>query len=331
MTQLSVWPKPLLLMGVFVITIVLVFYPFPQQSLATSTISEQNLFVKSNSSQTVPPPLRIVEDTVLKGNRVPGTVQPQTLGSVSSKSSPDEIIEYEVKSGESLWSIAEKFDISLNTILWTNGLTENSTVQPGQKLTILPVSGLLYSVNPGDTISELSQTYGVDPEEIVRYNHLENEEDIYAGDLLILPHAERPASVPAARQTQIADSYFINPVQGVITQGPHGYGNGAVDIANDCGRPVVAAAGGTVRRAGTLRIAGNTVTILHDNGVVTLYGHLSTIAVSPGQRVNTGDIIGYVGNTGYTLGPTGCHVHFAVRGAYNFLSKYPEGTTVNWE
>jgi murein DD-endopeptidase MepM/ murein hydrolase activator NlpD len=69
-------------------------------------------------------------------------------------------------------------------------------------------------------------------------------------------------------------------------------------------------------RAGKIVIAGwqggygNAVVIDHGGGMATLYGHQSRIAVSEGQQVNAGDVIGYVGSTGMSTGP---HLHFEVR------------------
>jgi len=316
--------------GVLLFCFILVGHSQPQHEETTYRIPEQSLFVKSQLSKNVPPPLRIVGDSVLEGNRVPNPVEPETLASVDTEPDREELIKYKVKKGDNLTKIANKFDLSVETLLWANDLSQNSTINPGQNLIILPVDGVLYSVRSGDTLSSIAQTYKTEIEKVVDYNNLQNESDIYAGDLLILPEAEMPQSVPAAVHTPLAESYFIYPCQGTISQEAHGYLNNAVDIAKGCGSPVVAAAGGTVRRAGTIRIGGNRVTVLHPNGAITYYGHLSTIAVSPGQEVNAGDIIGYIGNTGYTLGPTGCHLHFAVRGANNFLKKYSTGAKLSW-
>ena len=125
----------------------------------------------------------------------------------------------------------------------------------------------------------------------------------------------------------IADSYFIYPCEGIISQGLHPLN--AIDIANECGSLVVAPAGGTVLRvkSGWNMGAGNYLTISHPNGVVTVYYHLSIIKVESGQLVNAGDIIGFMGNTGRA---TGCHLHFEVRNAQNFLSKYSLGTLLKW-
>lgn len=83
-----------------------------------------------------------------------------------------------------------------------------------------------------------------------------------------------------------------------------------IDIGAPSGTRIVAAGSGTVIAAGyTSGGYGNKTMIDHGNGVVTLYGHQSRIAVHTGQRVRAGDTIGYVGSTGFSTGP---HLHFGV-------------------
>ncbi|MBU0476443.1 M23 family metallopeptidase, partial [Patescibacteria group bacterium] len=64
-------------------------------------------------------------------------------------------------------------------------------------------------------------------------------------------------------------------------------------------------------------------TIIHPNGVVTLYSHLQSISVKAGEKVSQGQGIGLIGHTGQTIpsGPQGCHLHFEVRGAENPFAK----------
>jgi murein DD-endopeptidase MepM/ murein hydrolase activator NlpD len=83
-----------------------------------------------------------------------------------------------------------------------------------------------------------------------------------------------------------------------------------LDIAGSAGAPVLAAGGGTVIFAGPDSVFGNLVRIDHGNGYVTVYGHNSRLAVSMGQKVNRGQTIAYVGNTGISSAP---HLHFEVR------------------
>ena len=69
----------------------------------------------------------------------------------------------------------------------------------------------------------------------------------------------------------------------------------------------MAADSGTVAVATYSSSYGNYVTIYHSNGDYTLYAHMSSLAVTAGQNVTQGDVIGYVGSTGWATGP---HLHF---------------------
>ena len=83
-----------------------------------------------------------------------------------------------------------------------------------------------------------------------------------------------------------------------------------IDIWAPAGTPIHAAASGTVIWAGPRNGYGNAVIIDHGSGVGTVYAHQSAVAVSPGQSVGRGEVIGYVGQTGLAAGP---HLHFEVR------------------
>lgn len=90
-----------------------------------------------------------------------------------------------------------------------------------------------------------------------------------------------------------------------------GYAHRGIDIAsNGVHLPIYAAQDGTVIQAGWSRSYGNCIKISHGNGVVTLYAHLSKINVPVGTKVSKGDLIGIMGNTGYSFG---VHLHFEVQ------------------
>lgn len=109
------------------------------------------------------------------------------------------------------------------------------------------------------------------------------------------------------------------PVSGEITS-PYGYRvhpiwgttiyHSGIDIGVDEGTPVHAADGGVVVRSGWMGGYGYAVVIDHGNGLSTLYGHNSELAVDEGQSVAKGQVISYAGSTGNSTGP---HVHFEVR------------------
>ena len=83
-----------------------------------------------------------------------------------------------------------------------------------------------------------------------------------------------------------------------------------IDIAPGYGTPIEAAKDGVVAFAGWMSGYGNFVIIDHGGGFATAYGHQSRLAVSDGQVVSAGQVIGYVGSTGFSTGP---HLHFEIR------------------
>ena len=83
-----------------------------------------------------------------------------------------------------------------------------------------------------------------------------------------------------------------------------------IDIGAQAGAEVIAADSGTVAVATYSSSYGNYVTIYHSNGDYTLYAHMSSLTVTAGQNVTQGDVIGYVGSTGWASGP---HLHFEIR------------------
>jgi len=126
--------------------------------------------------------------------------------------------------------------------------------------------------------------------------------------------AIRAAQAKNSGPTQTpSNAGLIWPVQGPVTS-PFGWRWGrmheGIDIGAGYGTPIHAAAGGTVIYCGWEEGYGNFVVLDHGGNLATAYGHQSSIAVTCGQQVNQGDVIGYVGCTGHCFGP---HLHFEVR------------------
>lgn len=328
-------PEFLYLAGIILLTaIVAVGFGISKSSEQVQT-SQGNVFDESQYLFSEPNKLlsiasiNVIEGSILEPFSPPFLIEGKALGSMTSFAPKQEIEEYLVESGDTLSSVAAKFDISLSTVLWANNLTTSSVIQPGKKLVILPVTGAMHVVGPGDTISEIAELYKAKADDIIEFNGLTEEGDIFGGDILVIPNGTKPRYSQTYVQVPLSKSYFICPVPSPckITQGLHWYN--AVDFSNGkCGDPVYAAAGGTVQRTGYGNVGGRYVRIMHANGVVTYYGHLSKYIVSPGQKVYQGQIVGYVGYSGVTVprGPAGCHLHFDVRFAKNPFSVYRTGT-----
>ena len=257
-----------------------------------------------------------------------------TIADVSA-AQPDRISVYVVRPGDTISEIADMFGVSVNTIVWANNLSGPKDVHVGDTLVILPVSGISHVVTKGETLQSVAKKFGGDPKEIAQYNGLDPAEPLAAGTTVLIPGGDiSPQKSPAAaeaRRGAVRNSaepylggsgparagYYENPVPGaILTQGIHGWN--AVDLAAPRGTPVHAAADGTVIIArdnnGWNGGYGNYVVITHGNGTQTLYAHMTHTAVSAGQAVSAGDVIGYLGSTGESTGP---HLHFEVRGAAN--------------
>ncbi len=298
-------------------------------SQISASLISQDLFANpSKNFLRESPEMTFIQKNSMVGLSPPVTITPQVLGSMlgtieDEAEARNGIIEYIVESGDTFSSITAKYDVSLETILWANDLSSKSIIRPGQKLVILPVSGVVYHIKKGDTLSEIAETYKGKSPEIITFNGLSSEGDIFIGDILIIPNGKMPApkTYYAASQVPIGSSYFICPHAVCrITQGLHWYN--AIDFGGKCGDPIYAAAAGIVQRVkyGWNGGAGNYLTILHPNGVVTMYGHIQKSLVAPGQAVSQGQMIALMGGKPGTSGAgrsTGCHVHFGVRGSRN--------------
>ena len=125
--------------------------------------------------------------------------------------------------------------------------------------------------------------------------------------------AQSTSSFSAPSDTTPSAAGFIWPVNGPVTSGfgwRWGRLHEGIDIGVGYGTPIRAAAAGRVVYAGWMSGYGNLVAIDHGGGVSTAYGHQEQVAVSYGQHVDLGQVIGYVGCTGHCFGP---HLHFEVR------------------
>ena len=117
------------------------------------------------------------------------------------------LITYVVQKGDTPSSIAASFGITTYTLLWANNLKETSIIQPGDELTVLPVSGVLHRVKDGQTVSWIAKYYQADKEDIIGFNALSADgSSIQVGQKLIIPDGQMPAPVKP-KTTYIAQSY----------------------------------------------------------------------------------------------------------------------------
>lgn len=233
---------------------------------------------------------------------------------------------YRIQRGDTLSGIAADFGISVETIRTTNPDLKKA-LQAGQELLILPVSGVLYETKDGDSLDSVASLYRLDPNLIKQYNSDYQKLFESPGRTVILPFAK-----PLARADYVnryvkglldLKNYFVLPARGWNWGELHDVN--AVDIADQCGKPIYASAEGLVipdeklgdGTSGWNNGYGLFILIEHPNGVRTRYSHNSKNLVRSGDYVSQGDEIALIGNTGNTHGPSGCHLHFEVLGARN--------------
>ena len=232
---------------------------------------------------------------------------------------PHKPISYTVAQGESVKSVAAKFNISPDDVCGSNPrLATNPTLKAGDTLTLPPVPGVVVTVPAGETAQKLALEYQVGLEGILDYNYLRDPAEVRADLVLVLPQGRGLRCGTATRSG--APQVLISgpagcPVRGAIETQPFGPStfegfHTGIDLAAPMGTPIYAVGAGpaTVNFGGTGY--GNHVLIKVSATRTDLYGHMSEIDVAPGQQVQAGQLIGHVGSTGFSTGP---HLHYEVR------------------
>ena len=215
------------------------------------------------------------------------------------------IIEHVVVSNETISSIADKYNLTTNTLLVCNGLTSKSVLPIGKKLYFPSVDGVVHTVKSGDSIWSIGKAY------------------LKVNQKLIIPGAtkkltttttsSKSTSSTSSSSKSIKGITFISPVKATITSkfgSRWGTTHKGLDFGVSVGTSVKAAAAGTVTYSGVMSGYGNIVILDHGNGVTTYYAHNSVLLVKVGQKVQQGQVITKSGNTGRTTGP---HLHFEIR------------------
>ncbi|MFP4482264.1 MAG: peptidoglycan DD-metalloendopeptidase family protein [Thermovirgaceae bacterium] len=229
--------------------------------------------------------------------------------------------EYTVSDGDSLWSIANSFNLDINTLFGCNDLKNPNYLRVGTTLRIPNQDGVFYKTKKGDTLAKIASKYGLPVEAIREVNGFEGT-NLAAGKELFLPGAKPVASVYNVAKGSSGSSVsagFRWPLSGRITSG---YGwrrhpftqrrdfHTGIDIKGPTGRIIRASKAGRVVYSGWMGGYGRVVVIDHGKDYSTLYAHCSSLLVRKGQRVSAGQAIGKVGSSGRATGP---HLHFEVR------------------
>jgi LysM repeat protein len=253
-------------------------------------------------------------------------VKPELAETVKTKRPRTGVVEYVVLPGDTISTIAQEFEVSVNTILWENNKTAYNLIRPGDKLAILPMTGVSHLVKKGETLGAIAKKYEVGEPEIMEANKLAEGQALAIGAKLIIPGGRQYVEpvrqvksytgfsaikdiVSAPNAAPAAGNKMNWPTSGGRITQRYSVRHYAVDIANKVGTPIYAADAGTVELAGWGSGYGNQIVIDHGGGKKTRYAHLSKFNVKKGDTVSKGQVVGGMGSTGWS---TGSHLHFEV-------------------
>ncbi|MDY6846878.1 MAG: peptidoglycan DD-metalloendopeptidase family protein [Chloroflexota bacterium] len=258
----------------------------------------------------------------------------------------NEVITYDVQQGDSIFSIADKFGLKPESVLWANRYILGDTPDGlgiGVTLNILPEDGVYYRWVEGDGLNGVAKGLNVDPDVIVNYplNNLDPETvgdyrspNIEPGTMLVVPGGTlSTVSWIIARDNPASGAKYLGPgacsgiIYGDVGTGTFVYPTTAtwlsgydwnppvhngLDFDGDFGSPIYAADTGVIVYSGwSDRGYGYLIVVDHDSGWQTFYAHLMEGTLLPcGASVQKGQLIASMGSTGNSTGP---HLHFEMR------------------
>lgn len=230
------------------------------------------------------------------------------------------LVRHTVKSGETLESIATRYNLIPSTLMGLNPSVRSGKVTTGETLLVPPFNGIRVEVPAGQTWREVAKQYRVRPDVLFEVNGCQRSPRIVFIPGVNWSPVGGSASPTVAASSTVLSGYPL-PQRATILLGygwyiPAGKDepifHPGLDLAASSGTPVRSLSNGTVAFAGIQGPYGNLVVINHQKGYQTRYAQMGSIKVKTGQTVKAGTIVGTVGRTG-TPSTTQPHLHFEVR------------------
>jgi len=220
---------------------------------------------------------------------------------------------YTVREDDRYSIIAEKFHISIDSLLSVNRIGTGNIPVAGGQIEIPNLSGIYYTVQKGDTLTSISSRFALEIEDIRHVNQLYSTV-IHIGEELYLPGI----SLDRDKLNRIVGNRFIIPATGSVkntygssidpTTGLKNYNYG-IDIINTKGTAVYAARDGIVKNTSYNSYFGRVVLLNHSGSFQSMYACLESVTVEQGQYVLQGDLLGYMGNSGFKSND---HLQFSI-------------------
>ncbi len=123
---------------------------------------------------------------------------------------------YTVQNGDTVSTIAATYGVTSNTILWANEIDDIDSIKPGDKIFILPVSGISYAIQKNDTLDAIAKKFEAKKEEIIAFNSLPADGDIKEGQEIIIPGGQKdePEDIAPTNTNTIARRQYATPQGG---------------------------------------------------------------------------------------------------------------------
>ena len=191
--------------------------PLDQLSSADIAVSVARMTSLSEAGEVANQAISANTDMTLASANNTVAAKPQAV--LTALKSRKDIQTYTAVAGDTVSSIAAKFNVTSDSIRWSNGITGDA-VGAGTKLTIPPVTGVVYTVKAGDTPDSLAQKFKADRGQIIAYNDAELS-GLHAGEQIIIPNGQQAS---AATTTSLGGgSYGLGYLGGTPTYGGNGY------------------------------------------------------------------------------------------------------------
>lgn len=129
------------------------------------------------------------------------------------RDSGDDVFVYKVQEGDTLSSIAQKYSVTVNTVIWANDLSSDSVIKPGDEVFILPITGIQHKVADGESVKSLAKKYKSSEEKIIAFNELPANGELSAGMDIIIPdgQGEDPSPNTSAQSSRLATGSASTP------------------------------------------------------------------------------------------------------------------------
>lgn len=231
---------------------------------------------------------------------------------------------HKVLAGENLYKIARNYNVVLRDLIKENNLDAPYTLKEGDVLKI-PTPNY-HEVKTGENLYVISRQYQMNLNQLIELNNLQAPYAIFAGQRLRISNLRTATATKNNVLSKKEEGNFFSrtfkksnnftwPIKGEVVSrfGPKqgGLYNDGINIAANKGSDVKAASDGVVAYVGNeLKGYGNLIIVKHSNGFITAYAHLENSFVKRGEKINQGQVIAQVGNSGNVSSP---QLYFGLR------------------